>query len=67
MKLFDSAYDDACVDSSPPLAYGDDTVFFRTRLAALLMEHSGRDHVEADHLVVRHQYLCVCTSCTFLH
>jgi hypothetical protein len=52
MKLFDSGYDEACVDSSPPLAYGDDTVYYRTRLADLLMQHSGRDNVNPDHLVV---------------
>ena len=53
IKLFDSCYEDACEKSSPPLAYGDDTFFFRSRLASLLTQHSGRDSVDPDCLVVR--------------
>lgn len=53
IKLFDTCYDDACEKSSPPLAYGDDTFFFRSRLASLLTQHSGRDSVDPDCLVVR--------------
>ena len=51
-ELFGSSFTAACFHSSPPLAYGDDTVFFRSRLASMLMEHSGRKYVDADHLVV---------------
>ena len=51
VKLFDYDIELACERSSHPLAYGDDTVFYRSRLASLLTAHSGRDFVDPDLLV----------------
>jgi DNA-binding transcriptional MocR family regulator len=51
VKLFEYDYELACEKSSPPLAYGDDTFFYRSRLASMLTAHSGRDFVDPELLV----------------
>lgn len=65
VKLFDSCFEEACQNSSPPLGYGDFTAFFRTRLADMLLHHSGRDFVDPEVLVpnagVSHGLDMLCT------
>lgn len=51
VKLFEYDYSLVCESSSPPLAYGDDTLFYRSRLASMLTAHSGRDFVDPELLV----------------
>jgi DNA-binding transcriptional MocR family regulator len=65
MRLFETHYDMACEGSDPPLAYGDDTLFYRNRLASMLTAHSGRDFVDPNLLVpnagVSHGLDLMCT------